>query len=105
MSWSVLGHVISEEQSKIGSNGVSNDGRLTIVQCHRYHRPPLLDLYWSSIEYFLYSDEMTTQNQSRKYVFSRSNNLYKHNLNQSFVLSKNANLGFLESITVPKLWN
>jgi len=47
--------------------------------------------------------EMTTQNQLRKYVFLRSNNLYKHNLNQSFVLSKNANLGFLESITVPKL--
>jgi len=63
----VLGHVLSEEQSKDSS------------------------------------DEMMTQNQSRKYVFLRSNNLYKHNLNQSFVLSKNANLGFLESITVPKL--
>jgi len=51
----------------------------------------------------LHPVEMMTQNQSRKYVISRSNNIYKHNLNQSFVLSKNANLGFLESITVPKL--
>ena len=33
VSWSVLGHVLSKEQSKDGSN----DGRLTIVQCHHYH--------------------------------------------------------------------
>jgi len=26
MSWSVLSHVLSEEQSKDGSNGVSDDG-------------------------------------------------------------------------------
>ena len=31
------GHVLSEEQSKVGSDGVSDDGRLTIVQCHHYH--------------------------------------------------------------------
>jgi len=43
LSWSVLGHVLSEEQSKDGSDGVSNDGRLTIVQCHHYHRPLLGD--------------------------------------------------------------
>jgi len=49
LSWSVLGHVLSEEQSKDGSNGVSDDGRLTIVQCHHYHRPPSSDLYWSSV--------------------------------------------------------
>jgi len=48
LSWSVLGHVLSEEQSKDGSDGVSDDGRLTIVQCHHYHRPPLSDLYRSS---------------------------------------------------------
>jgi len=49
VSWSVLGHILSEEQSKDSSNGVSNDGRLTIVQCHRYHRPLSSDLYWSSV--------------------------------------------------------
>ena len=49
LSWSMLGHVLSEEQSKVGSDGVSDDGRLTIVQCHHYHRPPSSDLYWSSI--------------------------------------------------------
>ena len=49
LSWSVLGHVLSEEQSKDGSDGVSDDGRLTIVQCHHYHRPPLSDLYQSSV--------------------------------------------------------
>jgi len=49
VSWSVLGHILSEEQSKDGSDGVSDDGRLTIVQCHLYHRPSLSDLYWSSI--------------------------------------------------------
>jgi len=42
MSWSVLGHVLSKEQSKDGSDGVSNDG-------HLYHWPPSLDLYWTSI--------------------------------------------------------
>ena len=41
----MLGHVLSEEQSKDGSD----DGCLTIVQCHHYHWPPLSDLYWSSI--------------------------------------------------------
>ena len=49
MSWSMLGHVLSEEQSKDGSDGVSDDGRLTIVQCHHYHRPPSSDLYRSSV--------------------------------------------------------
>ena len=49
LSWSMLGHVLSEEQSKDGSDGVSDDGRLTIVQCHRYHRPPSSDLYQSSV--------------------------------------------------------
>ena len=49
LSWSVLGHVLSEEQSKDGSDGVSDDGCLTIVQCHHYHRPPSSDLYRSSI--------------------------------------------------------
>ena len=49
MSWSVLGHILSEEQSKDGSDRVSNDGRLTIVQCHLYHWPSLSDLYWSSV--------------------------------------------------------
>jgi len=39
----------SEEQSKDGSDGVSNDGRLTIVQCHHYHQPPSSDLYLSSV--------------------------------------------------------
>jgi len=49
LSWSMLGHVLSEEQSKDGSDRVSDDGRLTIVQCHHYHRPPSSDLYWSSV--------------------------------------------------------
>ena len=49
LSWSMLGHVLSEEQSKDGSDGVSDDGHLTIVQCHHYHRPPSSDLYQSSI--------------------------------------------------------
>jgi len=49
LSWSVLSHVLSEEQSKDSSDGASDDGRLTIVQCHHYHRPPLSDLHWSSI--------------------------------------------------------
>ena len=49
LSWSVLGHVLSEEQSKDGSNRVSDSGCLTIVQCHHYHRPPSSDLYWSSV--------------------------------------------------------
>jgi len=48
-SWSVLGHVLSKEQSKDGSDGVSDDGRLTIVQCHHYHQPPSSDLYRSSV--------------------------------------------------------
>ena len=46
LSWSVLGHILSEEQSKDSSD----DGRLTIVQCHHYHRPPSSDLYQSSIQ-------------------------------------------------------
>jgi len=45
MSWSVLGHILSKEQSKDGSN----DGHLTIVQCHLYHRPPSSDLYRTSV--------------------------------------------------------
>jgi len=49
VSWSMLGHVLSKEQSKDSSNGATNDGCLTIVQCHHYHWPPLLDLYWSSV--------------------------------------------------------
>jgi len=49
LSWSMLSHVLSEEQSKDSSDGVSDDGRLTIVQCHHYHRPPLSDLYRSSV--------------------------------------------------------
>jgi len=49
LSWSVLGHVLSEEQSKDSSNGASDDGRLTIVQCHHYHWPPSSDLYRSSV--------------------------------------------------------
>jgi len=49
VSWSVLGHILSKEQSKDGSDGVSDDGRLTIVQCHHYHRPPSSDLYQSSV--------------------------------------------------------
>jgi len=49
LSWSVLGHVLSKEQSKDGADGVSDDGRLTIVQCHHYHRPPSSDLYQSSV--------------------------------------------------------
>jgi len=49
MSWSVLGHVLSEEQPSDGSDRVYDDGHLTIVQCHPYHQPPSLDLYWTSI--------------------------------------------------------
>jgi len=49
MSWSMLGHVLSKEQSKDGSNRVSNDGCLTIVQCHHYHWPPSSDLCQSSV--------------------------------------------------------
>jgi len=49
LSWSMLGHVLSEEQSKDSSNRVSDDGHLTIVQCHPYHRPPSLELYRTSI--------------------------------------------------------
>ena len=49
VSWSVLGHVLSKEQSKDSSDGVSNDGHLTIFQCHLYHRPPLSDLYRTSV--------------------------------------------------------
>ena len=41
MSWSVLGHVLSEEQSKDGSDRVSDDGRLTIVQCHLLRLRPI----------------------------------------------------------------
>jgi len=52
VSWSMLSHVFSEEQLKDGSDGVSDDGRLTIVQCHHYHRPPLSDLYRSSVGIF-----------------------------------------------------
>jgi len=52
LSWSMLSHFLSEEQSYDGSDGVSNDGHLTIVQCHPYHQPPSLDLYldlhWNS---------------------------------------------------------
>jgi len=47
--WSMLCHVLSKEQLKDGSNRVSNDGRLIIVQCHHYHQPPSSDLYWSSV--------------------------------------------------------
>jgi len=54
--WSVLGHILSEEQSLDGSNGVSNDGHLTIVQCHLYHQPPLLHLYRTSVGIRPYSD-------------------------------------------------
>jgi len=61
LSWSVLGHVLSEEQSKDSSNGVSDDGCLTIVQCHHYHRPPSSDLYQSSVGILPYSD---TTNQT-----------------------------------------
>ena len=49
LSWSVLGHVLSEEQSKDGSDGVSDDGCLTIVQCHHYHWSPSSDFYRSSV--------------------------------------------------------
>jgi len=49
LSWSVLDHILSEEQSKDGSDRVSDDGRLTIVQCHHYHQPPSSDLYLSSV--------------------------------------------------------
>jgi len=52
LSWSVLGHVLSEEQSKDGSDGVSDDGCLSIVQCHHYHQPPSSDLYRSSVGIF-----------------------------------------------------
>jgi len=62
VSWSMLGHVLSEEQSKDGSNRVSDDGRLTIVQCHLYHWPPSLDLYRSSVRIISYSN--TTTNKS-----------------------------------------
>ena len=34
-----------QKQSKDGSDGVSDDGHLTIVQCHPYHQPTLSDLY------------------------------------------------------------
>jgi len=56
LSWSMLGHVLSKEQSKDGSDGASDDGRLTNVQCHHYHRPPLSDLYWSSVGILPYSN-------------------------------------------------
>jgi len=56
VSWSVLSHILSKEQSKDGSNGVSDDGCLTIVQCHHYHRPPSSDLYRSSVRILPYSD-------------------------------------------------
>jgi len=49
LSWSMLSHVLSKEQSKVGSDGVSDDGHLTIVQCHHYHWPSSSDLYWSSV--------------------------------------------------------
>ena len=52
LSWSVLGHVLSEEQSKDGSDGVSDDGRLTIVQCHHYHRPLLRFLFLHTLFFF-----------------------------------------------------
>ena len=39
MSWSMLGHVLSKEQSKDGSDGVSDDGCLTIVQWRSLHSP------------------------------------------------------------------
>ena len=45
----MLGHILSEEQSKDGSDRVSNYGHLTIVQCHPYHWPPSLELYQTSI--------------------------------------------------------
>jgi len=45
----MLGHVLSKEQSKDGSDGVSDDDLLTIVQCHHYHRPPSSDLHRSSV--------------------------------------------------------
>jgi len=45
---------------KDGSDRVSNDGRLTIVQCHHYHRPPSLDLYQTSVGILPYS---TTTNK------------------------------------------
>jgi len=61
LSWSMLGHVLSKEQSKVGSDRVSDDGRLTIVQCHHYHRPPSSDLYRSSVGILPYSD---TTNQT-----------------------------------------
>jgi len=52
----MLSHVLSEEQSKDGSNRVSDDGHLTIFQCHLYHRPPSSDLYQTSIGILPYSD-------------------------------------------------
>ena len=45
----MLSHVLSEEQSLDGSDGVSNDGHLAIVQCHPYHQPHSSDLYWTSV--------------------------------------------------------
>ena len=45
----LLGHILSEEQSKDSSDRASDDGCLTIVQCHHYHRPPSSDLYRSSV--------------------------------------------------------
>jgi len=45
----MLGHILSKEQSLDGSNGVSDDGHLTIVQCHPYHQPPSSDLYRTSV--------------------------------------------------------
>ena len=36
LSWSMLGHILSEEQSKDGSNGVSDDGRLTCYDFDRF---------------------------------------------------------------------
>jgi len=49
VSWSVLGHILSGEQSLDGSDRVSDDGHLTIVQCHPYHQPPSSDLYRTSV--------------------------------------------------------
>ena len=38
-----------KEQSKVSSDRVSDDGRLTIIQCHHYHWPPSSDLYRSFV--------------------------------------------------------
>ena len=46
----MIGHILSEEQSLDGSDGVSDDGHLTIVQCDPYHQPPSSDLYWTSVK-------------------------------------------------------